>query len=101
MAIVADAAGAVRAAPVDLGGGLGGRRSLGGTTWSGTAAGKWFSFQLSLPVANVFPDGLPERFLMNVVGNGLRKGRDEPVLAGFDFWSLWRPYVWAPVTIGR
>jgi hypothetical protein len=52
-----------------------------------------------IPVAALFPEGLPRSFRMALAGNGLRKGDDEPLLGALDAFSLLRPYAWAEVIV--
>ena len=54
---------------------------------------------VDIPIATLFPDGLPREFRMAVAGNGLREGDDEPTFGALDMFSLLRPYVWAEVAV--
>ncbi len=48
----------------------------------------------------LFADGLPDRFLFEVMGLNLRKAL-APLVSGEDFWSLIRPLTWAEVAVDR
>jgi hypothetical protein len=72
---------------------------LTGVSVEGAGQDEFFSFRLTLDVASVFPDGVPERFLFQFVTNGFREGPDEPLLSGLDIYSLMRPFTWADVTL--
>ncbi len=100
-AVVGSDKGTVRARRIDLSGGGGEAAGLAGVSYSGRASKAMFAFHLILDVETVFPAGLPDEFLMNVVGLGIREGLDQPYLSGLDLFSIYRPYVWAGVSVTR
>lgn len=74
------------------------RGGLGGLRYGGHANDSEFRFTLAVSIDEVFPDGLPEVFLLNVAGSGLRRpGVPEPLLSGLDGFSLFRPFMWGAI----
>ncbi len=98
VAVCAQQGGGVAALAFDMRGGRV-RPLPAGTECIGSASGDTFVFRLALPVAALFPDGVPDTFLLDVAGNGLRQGDDEPILSGRNAFSLLRPWTWAPVRV--
>lgn len=97
VALTGTETGKIRPRRIDLDGGTP-RGGLAGFRYGGSTSPEVFRFTLAIDVDEVFPDGLPEVFLLNLAGNGFRRpGGNEPVLSGFDAYSLYRPFMWAAI----
>ena len=97
LALVGTDSGRLRPRRIDLNGGSA-PSGLTGVSYGGQANTKQFRFTLSIDVDSVFPDGVPEVFLLNVCGNGFRRaGGTEPVLSGFDYYTMLRPFMWGAI----
>ncbi len=88
----------VGAVAIDLGGG---QSLVDAEAISVEAAGEngTVSMVIEIPVATLFPEGLPRRFRMALAGNGFRGGDDEPLLGALDMYSLMRPFAWAVIHV--
>ncbi len=97
LALTGTEEGKIRPRRVHLDGGSP-RGGLGGLRYGGHANDSEFRFTLAVSVDEVFPDGLPDVFLLNVAGSGLRRpGVPEPLLSGLDAYSLFRPFMWGAI----
>lgn len=59
----------------------------------------WLAFEASIPVGAIWPVGsLPEQFLFDLQGIGLREG-EELHFSAADLYSIYRPYAWGNVSL--
>ena len=87
----------IGAVAMDLGGGQS-SVDAESITVAGAEENGTVSLVVEIPVATLFPGGMPREFRMGLVGNGLRTGDDEPLFGALDGFSLQRPYAWATIT---
>jgi len=65
----------------------------------GPSGSGWLAIEAAIPVAAIWPPGsLPERFLFDLQGIGLREG-EEVHFSAADLYSIYRPYAWGNVSL--
>jgi hypothetical protein len=99
VAVGPDARGRLAAWRVDLMAGDPAIRPFDGAAIDGRVAAGALEFELTLPLAGVFGEARPERFLFDVQGIDLRDRDEEPYFSSPGRFSSYRPFAWGEVGI--